>query len=163
MAAPIGNPLRFDHLPLGNAVRILSARASVPVTIKANAKAPVTGDFSRLDLRPALAEAAAQAGLELVVLGKTDADGFLLRLPKVPVAPAPPSALVAIPAPAPRVAALLQPAARPRPMSPAAARKSAATVELGIAAGRRAALLKQREALVQAESNLETSLAGTAP
>ena len=83
LAAPIKNPMRFDHLPLGNVVRIISARYRVPVTITAHATSPITGDFSGLSLHDGLDEVAAQAGLEVVALGKTDAAGFLLRLPKV--------------------------------------------------------------------------------
>ncbi len=86
MAAPVRNPLVFDHLALGNVVRIISARYGAPVTISAHAASPVTGDFSHLGLREGLNEAAAQAGLEVVALGKTDAAGYLLRLPKA-VAP----------------------------------------------------------------------------
>jgi hypothetical protein len=89
-AAPAKNPLRFEHLPLGNVVRIIAARSGVPVTITAQATSPITGDFSGLSLHDGLEEVAAQAGLEVVALGKTDAAGFLLRLPKgVPASPAP--------------------------------------------------------------------------
>jgi hypothetical protein len=161
MAAPARKPLQFEHLPLGNVVRIISARYQIPVTIKANAKAPISGDFSRLDLRQGLGEAAAQAGLELVALGKTDKDGFLLRLPKVPTPPAPPSALVMAPV-APKVA----PSATKVAVWPAASLAAAGTpaaTQLGAADARRLALLKRRDALLKAESSLQTDLAGATP
>ena len=87
LAAPAKKPLVFDHLALGNVVRILSARSSAPVTITAHATSPITGDFSHFSLREGLDEAAAQAGLEVVALGKTNAAGFLLRVPKAVAAP----------------------------------------------------------------------------
>ena len=87
LAAPVKKPLVFDHLALGNVVRIISARYSAPVTIAAHASSPITGDFSHFGLREGLNEAAAQAGLEVVALGKNDAAGFLLRVPKAVAAP----------------------------------------------------------------------------
>ena len=87
LGAPVKKPLVFDHLALGNVVRIISARSSAPVTITAHATSPITGDFSHFSLREGLDEAAAQAGLEVVALGKNNAAGFLLRVPKVVAVP----------------------------------------------------------------------------
>jgi hypothetical protein len=75
-------PMQFDKVPLGNVARLLSARFSVTVSIAANAKAPVTGNFSSLDLKAALAECARQAGLTVVPLGTAASDGFSLEPPK---------------------------------------------------------------------------------
>jgi len=77
-------PMRFNKVPLGNVARLLSARFSVTVSIAANAKAPVTGDFSSLNLKAALAECAKQAGLTVVPLGAAASDGFSLEPPKAP-------------------------------------------------------------------------------
>lgn len=79
-------PLRFNAVPLGNAARILSARFHCPVTIRAGAQEPISGDFSGLDLRQALAEAARQAGL-VVVPQEGPAGGYSLERPKA-VSPA---------------------------------------------------------------------------
>jgi hypothetical protein len=54
------------------------------ITITANATAPVTGDFSKLEPAAALAEAARQAGLVVVALGKSPQDGFSLTKPQAP-------------------------------------------------------------------------------
>jgi hypothetical protein len=85
MAAPAaGSSLQFDHTPLGNAARVLSARFHVPVTILARAAAPISGDFSRLQLSEAMAQAAAQAGLE----ARREGPGFILAPPGIaPKAP----------------------------------------------------------------------------
>ena len=142
-------------------VRIISARYQIPVTIKANAKAPISGDFSRLDLRQGLGEAAAQAGLELVALGKTDKDGFLLRLPKVPPPPAPPSALVMAPV-APKIAPIASKVAvRPATWPPLPGRRAATPTRRRRRPARR--LLKRRDALLKAESSLQTDPAGATP
>ena len=82
-------PLRFHHMPLGNVVRVLSARFHAQVTITAGATAPVTGDFTGMDLPHALAEAARQAGLVVVALGADPKAGFELE-PPPPTPPAPP-------------------------------------------------------------------------
>jgi len=90
LASPAPKPLRFDRVPLGNVARVLSARFHAPVTIEANATAPITGDFSGLNLRQALAAAAAQSGLEVVSLGKDDRAGYLLKNPPpIQVGPGP--------------------------------------------------------------------------
>ncbi len=78
-------PLRFEAIPLGNAARILSARFHCPVTIRAGAQEPISGDFSGLDLKQALTEAARQAGL--VVVPQGPAGGYCLERPKA-VSPA---------------------------------------------------------------------------
>ena len=77
-------PLHFDNMPLGNVVRILSARYHAPVTLTAGAQAPITGDLTGMDVRQALAEAARQAGLVVVALGTNPADGFSLGPPPPP-------------------------------------------------------------------------------
>jgi len=73
--------LRFERIPLGNVVRVLSARFATPVTIVANARAPITGDFSAMDLRHALGAASEQAGLVVVPLGPGASGGFALQPP----------------------------------------------------------------------------------
>ena len=75
--------LRFERVPLGNVVRVLSARFATPVTIAANARAPISGDFSEMDLARALAAASGQAGLVVLPIAPR---GFILQ------APAPPNA-----------------------------------------------------------------------
>lgn len=77
-------PMYFNHALLGNVVRVISARFHTRVALTAGAKAPITGDFSHLDLQESLDLAAHQAGLEVVPLGKAPADGFELRPPKDP-------------------------------------------------------------------------------
>lgn len=75
-------PLRFDHAPLGNVIRVLSARFGAPVTlVGAKATTPITGDFAGLGLRPALAAAAAQAGLVVSPVGPDDRAGYALGPP----------------------------------------------------------------------------------
>jgi hypothetical protein len=87
-SAPAGAPpLRFEKVPLGNVVLILSARFGAPVTINANARTPITGDFSGVGLGAALAAASRQAGLVVRALGPDPAAGYVLELP-----PPPPSA-----------------------------------------------------------------------
>jgi len=78
-------PMRFERAPLGNVARLLSARFSVPISIAANAKAPVTADLSKLELKAALDECARQAGLTVVALGKVPLDGFSLEPARPPV------------------------------------------------------------------------------
>jgi hypothetical protein len=73
--------LRFDQMPLDHVARILSARFATPVTIAGNFRAPISGDFSALDLKQALAEAARQAGLVLVPAGSGGSAGFCLAPP----------------------------------------------------------------------------------
>jgi hypothetical protein len=85
--SPISPPLRFEKMPLGNVVRVLSARFNAPVTVVAHASAPVTGDFSALDFRHALTEAARQAGLVVVPVGSDAAAGFILEPPGDPGSP----------------------------------------------------------------------------
>lgn len=92
-------PLQFNHMPLGNVVRVISARFHTPVTILAGALVPVTGNFTGMDARQALEEAARQAGLTVVPLGAKASAGFLLEAPPPskpgPSAPATDSATVA--------------------------------------------------------------------
>lgn len=84
-AAPEPRPLRFDRAPLGNVARVLGARLHATVAIEANAAAPVSGDFSRLEPGAALAEAARQAGLVVAAEG---AAGFRLKRPAPEPSPA---------------------------------------------------------------------------
>ena len=83
---PASPSLRFAGMPLGNVARVLSARFATTITVGANAKAPISGDFTRLGVRAALAEAARQAGLVVSPLGPREADGFLLAPPRRAVA-----------------------------------------------------------------------------
>jgi hypothetical protein len=78
------SPLRFEKTPLGNAVRRIAARLGATVSIAANATAPVSGDFSHLDPKAALAEAARQAGLIVVGGGTEAAPEFSLVRPGTP-------------------------------------------------------------------------------
>jgi hypothetical protein len=80
-AAMPAKALRFDRMLLGNVARVLSARFRTMVTITAHADAPITGDFSSLDLPQALREAAAQAGLVVLPAGSGAATGYTLGLP----------------------------------------------------------------------------------
>jgi hypothetical protein len=89
-AAPVAVPaaaLHFDRMLLGNVARVLSARFKTAVTITANADAPISGDFSSLDLPQALREAARQANLVVQPSGPGGQAGYTLGLP--PPAPAP--------------------------------------------------------------------------
>jgi hypothetical protein len=90
-AAPL--PMVFRETPLGNVVRVFSARFGVPFTIEANAKAPITGDFHDMDLTAAVNEAARQAGLFALPLGKDPAAGFRFSAhpPPSPAPPTPPA------------------------------------------------------------------------
>jgi len=139
-------PLRFERVPLGNVVRILSARFRAQVTIAAQSAAPITGDFSDLTLPQALAAAAAQAGLEVVPLGAGDASGYLLKKGS-DLCPAEAKS------------------AGPKVLSadPAQAGPADAKIALVIAAGRRAALLKQRTQLQQNASRMQAGGAVSPP
>ncbi len=89
VTAPAAMPaaaLRFNRMLLGNVARVLSARFRTMVTITAHADAPITGDFSSLDLPQALQEAAAQAGLVVLPAGSDRTSGYTLGLPLPPVA-----------------------------------------------------------------------------
>jgi len=92
-AAAAALPMVFRGTPLGNVVRVLSARFGVPFTVEANAKAPITGDFHDMDLTAAVNEAARQAGLFALPLGKDPAAGFRFAAhpPPPPEAPKPPA------------------------------------------------------------------------
>ena len=108
-AGPTVPALRFDKVPLGNVVRILSARFSAPVTITANARAPITGDFSGLAVGAALTAVARQAGLIARPLGAKASAGFVLEPPPVPPpGPTPAEIALGLQAAARRRAALLQ-------------------------------------------------------
>jgi hypothetical protein len=139
-------PLRFEHVPLGNVVRIISARFRFQVTVTAQSTAPITGDFSGLTPRQALAAAAAQAGLEVVALGADDASGFLLK--KGP----------GLHPPGAKSGDTKINSTDPDPVGPADAK-----IALAIAAARRAALLKQRAQLQQNAVRLEVGGADPAP
>jgi hypothetical protein len=114
-------PTKFSNVPLGNVMRVFSARYGVPFAIEANAKSPITGDFHALDLQAAVAEAARQAGLFAVPLGKGLSAGYRLTLHAPAALPNPPASAATGPAKAsPKVlsdagqsrAALLQERAR---------------------------------------------------
>jgi hypothetical protein len=92
-AAAAALPLSFQGAPLGNVVRVFSARFGVPLTVEANAKAPISGDFHDMDLTAAVNEAARQAGLFAIPLGKDPAAGFRFSAhpPPPPEAPKPPA------------------------------------------------------------------------
>ncbi len=90
-AAAAPAPLRFDHAPLGNAVRVIAARLGATVSVAANATAPVSGDFSSLAPAAALAEAARQAGLVVRPVGPASARTFLLAKPEAAPAVSAPS------------------------------------------------------------------------
>jgi len=124
--------LKFNKVPLGNFVRILSARFGATVAIGANARAPITGDFSGMDLRQALTAAGSQSGLVVVLLGKDPSAGYCLDTPK----PAPPAAPAAV----------------------AGAPKSDASVKVGLdeAARRRLELLRAQQGLLEQSSDSET-------
>ncbi|HVW22817.1 MAG TPA: hypothetical protein VHC86_16505 [Opitutaceae bacterium] len=87
-------PMRFHETPLGNVVRVFSARFGVPLTVEANARAPISGDFQQLDLTAAVNEAARQAGLFAIPLGQDPAAGFRFSAhpPPPPGPPKPPAA-----------------------------------------------------------------------
>jgi hypothetical protein len=119
-------PMRFDNAPLGNVARLLSARFSIPISIASNAKAPITGDFTGMDIKESLAECARQAGLAVAALGNAPSDGFLLEPPRPP-------------APSNEAAAKDADSAGADPGARAA---------LAAAAARRAELLRRRQALL---------------
>jgi hypothetical protein len=130
-------PMRFDKLPLGNVARLLSARFSVTVSIAAKAKAPITGDFSTLDLKASLAECARQAGLTVVPLGTAPSDGYLLGPP-----PANDTE---------------------RNHANAPEKRTDDQAALAAAAARRAGLLRQRQALLAQESAPQSQGSDDAP
>jgi hypothetical protein len=101
LAAAAPPPLCFARAPLGNVVRVISARYGATVTLAAGAAAPISGDFSGLGLRAALAAAARQAGLVVVANGPDSSGAFRIERPPPP----PPRAALA--AEAARRAALL--------------------------------------------------------
>jgi hypothetical protein len=121
-------PMRFNNVLLGNVARILSARFNVTVSIAANAKASITGDFSSLNLKAALAECARQAGLAVVPLGKSPSDGFSLEPPTQAAPVKDPPSEIAI-----------------KPVE----KKADIRAELADAAARRAELLRERKALIE--------------
>jgi len=125
-ANPAPLPMKFVKVPLGNVTRILSAKFNVQISIVANARAPITGDFSSLELRAALAEAARQAGLVVTALGPDSSAGFSLAPPETKAADAGAASSVA--------------AATPSDPNKA---------ELEAAARQRAELLRQRETLLE--------------
>jgi hypothetical protein len=91
-AAPAAMPaaaLHFDRMQLGNVARVLSARFRTPVTITANASAPISGDFSSLDLAQALREAARQAGLVVLPAAPGGQAGFTLGVAPAAAGPSP--------------------------------------------------------------------------
>ncbi|HEY3756927.1 MAG TPA: hypothetical protein VGL42_12315 [Opitutaceae bacterium] len=61
----------------------MSARFHVHIALEANAKSPITGDFSQLTLNESLDLAAKEAGMDVIHLGTKDSDGFVLKVPKV--------------------------------------------------------------------------------
>jgi hypothetical protein len=81
--AAVTPPMRFDHLPLGSAARVLSARYHTSITILANATVPVTEDFSQLTVLQALTLIAKQAGLVV----RPDGTGFVIGPKLAEVAP----------------------------------------------------------------------------
>jgi hypothetical protein len=130
-------PMKFDKVPLGNVLRVLSARFGVPFAIEAGAKAPITGDFHTMDLKSAVAEAARQAGLFAIPLGKEPSAGFRLsRNP--PPAPPVPSGSISPPA------GSAPPAARPPDPQAGTAAEQA-----------RAKLLQERARLLESAANLD--------
>src|SRR5580658_9133935 len=55
---PLPAHCQFKKAQLGNVTRVIGARLHAPITITANASAPITADFSGMDPRVALAAAA---------------------------------------------------------------------------------------------------------
>jgi hypothetical protein len=140
LAAPRATPavsphlsLRFEAMPLGNVARILSAQFNAPVTIAANARAPITGDFSKLDLKEALAAAGRQTGLVVLPLGRDASAGFALSPPVPESASATPAAV----------------RAAGRPANSDSRNLAKIKIQLESAARRRAALLRQRADLLE--------------
>jgi hypothetical protein len=127
MAAPAAPPpLRFEKTPLGNAVRMIAPRLGAIVSIAANATAPVSGDFSKLDPKAALTEAARQAGLVVIPGGTKAAPEFFLVKPSA-------------------TASVISPS----PNGPDAAHKALAEADR-----QRAELLRKRASLLAEESQL---------
>ena len=133
------SPLKFEKMKLGNVARVLSARLNVPVTIEAKADALVTGDYSHMDLRRSLSDAAAQAGLVVVALGRDGLDGYTLMTPSA-ISKRDRNPRGAVDA----VMLVARPAADPEDIR----------AFLLDAAKRRAFLLKQRQTLLEAELRL---------
>jgi hypothetical protein len=77
-------PIYFNHAPLGNVIRVISARFNVHIELDANAKTPITGDFSQLNLNQSLELAAKQACMDVVHLGHGASEAYELRLPQAP-------------------------------------------------------------------------------
>jgi hypothetical protein len=108
-AHPAALSLKFSKAPLGNVMRVFSARfGGMPLTIEADATAPISGDFSSDDVKTAVGEAARQAGLFAIPLGPDPASGFRLSRHAPPTPPpsaqdsqAPLRATESIPAPVP--------------------------------------------------------------
>src|ERR1700689_1975002 len=98
-AHPAALLLKFSKAPLGNVMRVFSARfGGMPLTIEANATAPISGDFSSDDVKTAVGEAARQAGLFAIPLGPDPASGFRLSRHAPPT---PPPSAQDLPAPLP--------------------------------------------------------------
>lgn len=127
--AAVASPLHFDHLPLGSAARVLSARYHAPITILAKATTPVSGDFSQLTVHQALALIASQAGLVV----RSEGTGFVIG-PKLPEGP---------PAAAGGSATSLSPEALAKGGGPS-----------GTPAEQRASLLRRRAELLQQAAKL---------
>jgi len=107
-------PMKFSKMPLGNVMRVMSARYGAPFTIETKAKTPISGDFHSLDLPAAVAEVARQAGLFAIPLGKDPSAGFRLSL-HPPAAPNPIEPSLAASASAPSAAS---PSAVPAAVAP---------------------------------------------
>ncbi len=137
-AAALNLPMRFDNVPLGNVARLLSARFDVPISIAANAKAPITGDFAGMDLKSSLAECARQAGLAVAPLGTAPSDGFSLEPPRPPA-----------PANGPDVK-----------NADANGTEAGNRAALAAAAARRAELLRRRKALIDQQLQASNGVPG---
>lgn len=133
------SPLKFVKMKLGNVARVFSARMNLPVTIEAKADAAITGDYSHMDLRRALSDAAGQAGLVVVALGRDGLDGYTMMTPTA-VAQLDRNPNGAVDA----VMLIARPASTPTDIR-------AFLLE---AAKKRAALLKERQTLLEAELRL---------
>jgi len=127
--AAVAAPLHFDHLPLGSAARVLSARYHAQITILAKATTLVSGEFSQLTISQALALIASQAGLVV----RSDETGFVIG-PKLPESP---------PSAAGRSATALPPEALAKAGGPSVS-----------SAAQRAILLRRRAELLQQAAKL---------
>jgi hypothetical protein len=110
------------------------------VSIAANARAPITGDFSNLDLKGALAEAGRQTGMVVLPLGRDASAGFALSPPP------PPSAVAAHTA----IAATAE-----QPAKSSGRDLTKIRIELKTAARQRADLLRQRADLLEQSADSE--------